>query len=75
MNLRNFLEIDRLADVEKAKAEGRPICPGCGWSCDDPELELCCDCFDKITMKQMLHGDFGKAEQVEAKASVAAGKF
>lgn len=66
-----LMEWERQTDAAKAVAEGRPICTGCGWSCDDPEFDLCCDCFDEITMKQMLRGEWGKAEQAEARAAVA----
>lgn len=71
--LDSVLDWDRQKDVAKAVAEGRPICV-CGWSCDDPELELCCDCFDAIILQGMLRGDYGKAERAEAKESVRMGK-
>ena len=69
MDLRKLMDWERHADVASARAEGRPICTGCGWSCDDPELDLCCDCADEIFMAQMLRGVFGKAEQREARES------
>lgn len=65
----NFMEMLRLDDVAQAQKEGRPICIECRWSCDDSELDLCCDCADAIFMKQMLRGEFGKDEQREARAS------
>lgn len=55
-----------------AKEPDMPVCVGCGWPSDDPELDLCCDCADAIFMKQILRGDFGAAEQQEARASKAA---
>ena len=65
----NLMERDRLDDVAQGKAEGRPVCIGCGWSCDDAEIDLCCDCADAAFMKQMLRGEFGAAEQREARAA------
>jgi hypothetical protein len=57
-----ILEADRLDDI----AGGGPICVGCRWSCDDPELELCCDCADAEFMKQILRGDYGRDEREQA---------
>jgi hypothetical protein len=65
----SLLEMERLADVAKGAAEGYPQCTECGWSSDDPELDICCDCVNEIFFKQMLRGDFGKAEQREARQS------
>ena len=62
-------DMDRADDAAKGLAAGYPICIGCGWSCDDAELDLCCDCFDAAVMQQMRRGDFGRDEQREARAS------
>jgi hypothetical protein len=62
----SLMEWERLDAIKKA--EGYPVCK-CGWPSDDPELNICCDCADEIFMRQMLRGDFGKAEQQEARAS------
>lgn len=67
----NLMEIFRLDDVAKAEAEGRPICIKCRWSCDDPELDLCCDCADELFMKAMLRGEYGAQDRREARASAA----
>jgi len=64
----SLMELERLAEIEKA--EGYPVCIECGWPSDDHELDLCCDCFDAITLKQLVRGDFGKIEQQEAIASI-----
>jgi hypothetical protein len=64
--------VGSLLDLDRIKSlEGTHACRHCGWGCDDPELDVCCDCFDAITMKQMLRGEWGKAEQEEARASMS----
>ena len=65
---------EREDDAAKARAEGRPVCIVCGWGSDDPELEVCCDCFDAFTMKAMLRGEYGADEQAEMRASVKLGQ-
>lgn len=66
-----LMEMERLEDVAKF---GGLACIGCGWGCDDPELELCCDCADAEFMRAARRGDYGKDEQREARASVAIGQ-
>ena len=67
----SLLEMERLADVAKGAADGYPQCTECGWSSDDPDLDICCDCVNEIFLKQMLRGDFGKAKQHKARQSLA----
>ena len=64
--MKTLMQMDREDDAAKGLAGGFPVCVGCGWSCDDAELDLCCDCFDAATMKQILRGDYGPVEQYEA---------
>lgn len=61
-------EFDQEESVAIAKANDLPICAECGWGSDD-EFDLCCDCFDAHTFKQMLRGEFGRDEQQEARAA------
>ena len=60
-------EYERRESAAQAVADGYPVCVECGWGSDDPELDICCDCSDAECMKQMLRGDYGEAEQREAK--------
>ena len=64
-----LLAIERADDAAKARAEGRPVCIECGWSCDDLGLEICCDCHDAAEMRAMLRGDYGAEEQADARQS------
>jgi hypothetical protein len=44
--------MEKADEVKKAKAEGRPLCIECGWPCDDPELDICEDCYGEQVLKQ-----------------------
>jgi hypothetical protein len=69
-DLAPITEAVRRHDVMVGRLDGRPECTGCGWSCDDAELDLCWHCFNTISLKAALRGEHGADEQREARETM-----